>query len=167
MSKKDESNPTVHPRVMTVNQVVAWNIKRAREDARRTQDDMAEAIEQYTGTHWTKQTISTIERAATGGVSRDISVGEIVAFARLLQVPISYFFEPPHWQPIITTRKQALPIPPEHTNFSFGPWMESSRFLRLFGADAAVTAANLRAIASQLESTIRVKVEVRDAEERS
>jgi transcriptional regulator with XRE-family HTH domain len=80
---------------MGPNQVVAWNLARARELRGWTQDEAAEALAPYIGTRWSKASFSQAERSVTGKVVRRFDAAEIVAFARAFDLPITWFFLPP------------------------------------------------------------------------
>ena len=82
----------------TVFQVVAYNLRRAREERGMTQRAFGEAMEQATGTRWSVMMVSQAE----GGWSdkpekrvRHFDASDIVAFAVVLRVPVPWFFLPP------------------------------------------------------------------------
>ncbi len=50
----------------TPNQVVAYNLTRAREHRGWTQDEAAEALAPYLGTRWSKASFSQAERSVAG-----------------------------------------------------------------------------------------------------
>lgn len=80
---------------LSPNQVVAFNLTRAREDKGWTQDQAAEALAPYLGTRWSKASVSQAERSIAGKFIRKFDADEIVAFARAFELPISWFFMPP------------------------------------------------------------------------
>jgi len=80
---------------LTPNQVVAFNLARAREWRGWTQGQAAAALEPYLGVLWSKASVSQAERSVTGKVARNFSADEIVAFARAFGVPVAWFFMPP------------------------------------------------------------------------
>jgi transcriptional regulator with XRE-family HTH domain len=80
---------------LTPNQVVAYNLARARELKGWTQDQAAEALEPYLGVRWSKASVSQAERSVAGGFVRNFSADEIVAFARAFDQPVTWFFMPP------------------------------------------------------------------------
>jgi transcriptional regulator with XRE-family HTH domain len=80
---------------LSPNQVVAFNLARAREDKGWTQDEAAEALAPYLGTRWSKASVSQAERSIAGKFIRKFDADEIVAFARAFELPISWFFMPP------------------------------------------------------------------------
>ena len=80
---------------LSPNQVVAYNLARARELKGWTQDQTAEALEPYLGVLWSKASLSQAERSVAGRVVRNFSADEIVAFARAFELPVTWFFMPP------------------------------------------------------------------------
>ncbi len=80
---------------LSPNQVVAYNLARARELKGWTQDQTAEALEPHLGVLWSKASLSQAERSVAGRVVRNFSADEIVAFARAFQLPVTWFFMPP------------------------------------------------------------------------
>jgi hypothetical protein len=84
------------PITLTVNQVVSFNLRRAREEERKwTQTDAGVALHKYLGEYWSRQRWSAAERVYTGETSRDFTVNELIAFCRTFELPLSYFFAPP------------------------------------------------------------------------
>lgn len=80
---------------LTPNQVVAFNLARAREWRRWTQGQAAEALEPFLGVRWSTASVSQAERSVAGKVVRNFSADEIVAFARAFRLPVAWFFMPP------------------------------------------------------------------------
>ena len=80
---------------LTPNQVVAYNLARARELKGWTQDQAAVALEPYLGVRWSKASVSQAERSVAGGFVRNFTADEIVAFARAFEMPVTWFFMPP------------------------------------------------------------------------
>jgi hypothetical protein len=90
------ARPTRPP--MTANQLVAYNLRRARQEYEGglTQKQAAELLEPYLGKRWSVASFSAAEASAKNGSrGREFSADEILAFARAFNVPISYFFLPP------------------------------------------------------------------------
>lgn len=80
---------------LTPNQIVAYNLARAREWKGWTQEQAAEALEPYLGKRWSTASFSQAERSIAGKVNRNFDADELVAFARAFDVPIGWFFMPP------------------------------------------------------------------------
>jgi transcriptional regulator with XRE-family HTH domain len=80
---------------LSPNQVVAYNLTRAREWKGWTQDQAAEALAPYLGTRWSKASVSQAERSIAGRFIRNFDADEIVAFARAFELPVTWFFLPP------------------------------------------------------------------------
>jgi hypothetical protein len=79
---------------LTPNQVVAHNLRRARELRRWTQEQAAEALEHFIGSRWSKWSYSVAERAAPERI-RQFTADDVVAFALAFELPIAWFFLPP------------------------------------------------------------------------
>ncbi|MFD9221472.1 helix-turn-helix domain-containing protein [Streptomyces sp. NPDC060064] len=81
--------------VLSINQIVSYNLMRARRTHGWTQQDVAELLERYTGRAWSNASVSAAERAFQGGRPRRFDASEIVAMCKIFDEPISYFFMPP------------------------------------------------------------------------
>ena len=79
----------------TPNQIVAYNVSRARMMRGWTQDQTAEALEPFLGHRLSNASFSALERSVDGGRIREFSADEIFAFARGFKLPIGWFFTPP------------------------------------------------------------------------
>jgi len=79
----------------TVNQLVAYNMTRARRLRDWTQQEVAERLAKYTGRPWSKASISAAERSWQGGRPRKFDANELVALAVIFEMPVSYFLLPP------------------------------------------------------------------------
>lgn len=82
-------------KVWSVHQVVAYNFRRAREEAGWTQAQTSEMLEPYLGMKLKQAGISAIEKTFDSHRRRNIDVAEVVAFARCFNRPIGWFFIPP------------------------------------------------------------------------
>jgi transcriptional regulator with XRE-family HTH domain len=80
---------------MTANQVIAYNLKRAREALNMTQQQAALDLERYLGRRWSPASFSVAERSADNGRVREFDANEIVAFSQVFNRPIGWFFTPP------------------------------------------------------------------------
>ena len=83
------------PVTLAPNQVIAYNLARAREWKGWTQEQAADALAPYLGVRWSKATFSAAERSVDGKVVRQFTGDDLVAFARCFDVPIAWFFMPP------------------------------------------------------------------------
>ena len=77
------------------NQVVAYNLARARRLRRWSQEQAAAALEPHLGKRWSKASLSQAERSVTGKVPRSFDADELVAFARAFNLPATWFLVPP------------------------------------------------------------------------
>jgi transcriptional regulator with XRE-family HTH domain len=82
-------------RGLSANQVVAYNLARARELRGLTQDEAAELLAPFLGVRWSKASFSQAERSFGGKVVRKFDADEIVAFARAFDLPVTWFYLPP------------------------------------------------------------------------
>jgi transcriptional regulator with XRE-family HTH domain len=80
---------------LTPNQVVAYNLPRARRLRGWTQDEAAEALAPYVGTRWSVVTFSAIERSVAGHRIRQFSADDLLAISRGFDLPIGFFLIPP------------------------------------------------------------------------
>ncbi len=81
---------------VSVLQVVAYNLRRARELREMSQKDLGDRLERLTGTPWSPATISMAEAGWRKSERvRRFDANEIVAFAYVLRVPVPWFFLPP------------------------------------------------------------------------
>jgi transcriptional regulator with XRE-family HTH domain len=82
---------------MNPDQIIAHNLRRAREDRGLTQDEAAELLEPWLGQRWSIAAYSAAERTADPKVARRkvFDVSELLAFAGAFNLPIVYFLIPP------------------------------------------------------------------------
>lgn len=78
----------------TANQLVAYNMTRARRARGWTQQEVAERLEKYTGRSWSKASISAAERSWQGGRARKFDADEMLALAIIFDTPMAYFLMP-------------------------------------------------------------------------
>ena len=78
-----------------LNQVVAYNVRAARELRGFTQDDFADRLEPYLGQRLTQASVSAIERAFDGERRREFDAQELLTFALVFDLPIIWFLLPP------------------------------------------------------------------------
>lgn len=89
--------PAEAPRgsVLTINQIVSYNLMRARRSHIWTQHEVAQLLERYTGRTWSNASVSAAERAWQGGRPRKFDANELVAFSKIFDLPVTYFLLPP------------------------------------------------------------------------
>ena len=80
---------------LNINQIVASNLRAARQLRGWTQSALAREIARVSGTRCTHTMVSELERARDGKRHREFDAHEISVFAAALRVPIGYFFLPP------------------------------------------------------------------------
>jgi hypothetical protein len=80
---------------MTVNQVVAYNLMRARRKRGWAQEETAAKLTAATGRKWTSATLSAAERTWETGRIRQFDANELVAFARVFNESVASFLIPP------------------------------------------------------------------------
>jgi hypothetical protein len=78
-----------------INQVVAYNVRAARELRGWTQDDLADRLAPYTGMRPTQANVSAIERAWDGDRRREFDAHELLVFSLVFDLPIIWFLLPP------------------------------------------------------------------------
>jgi transcriptional regulator with XRE-family HTH domain len=83
------------PPEVDLNQVVAYNVRAARELRGWTQDEFAERLEPYVGQRLTQASVSAIERAWYGERRREFDAHELLTFAMVFDLPILWFLLPP------------------------------------------------------------------------
>jgi len=83
------------PNLWTANQIVAFNVAKARLLRGWTQEEAAQAIGRCLGTAMSAASFSAIERSVDVGRVREFDADEILAFARAFRVPLAWFFTPP------------------------------------------------------------------------
>jgi hypothetical protein len=85
---------------LTPNQVVAYNLLKARELRGWTQTQAAVRLAPHIGVEWSKASYSSAERSFERSERiRDFGADEIVAFAEAFALPIAWFFLPPEGEP--------------------------------------------------------------------
>jgi transcriptional regulator with XRE-family HTH domain len=82
------------PPVPSANQVVAYNLRKARELRGWTQEEAAAELENHLGWRWSKAVWSSAERSVYGQRIRPFDADELVAFARTFDLPLLYFLLP-------------------------------------------------------------------------
>jgi transcriptional regulator with XRE-family HTH domain len=80
---------------VNLNEVIAYNFRRARELRGLTQDEAALRLEPFLGQRLPQASISALERSWGGDKRREFDAQEILAFACGFDVPLVWFFLPP------------------------------------------------------------------------
>lgn len=81
---------------MSMNQLVAYNLERARRERGMSQEELGAQLFIRTRTKWSKATVSAAVRSAHSTERiRKFDANEIAAFALIFELPIAYFFTPP------------------------------------------------------------------------
>ena len=78
-----------------LNQVVAYNVREARELRGWTQQDLSLRLEPYLGQRLTQAGVSAMERAWDGERKREFDAHELLVFALVFDLPIIWFLLPP------------------------------------------------------------------------
>jgi transcriptional regulator with XRE-family HTH domain len=78
-----------------LNQVVAYNVRAARERRGWTQEEFAVRLEPYIAQRLTQASVSGIERAWDGDRRREFDAQELLYFALVFDLPIVWFLIPP------------------------------------------------------------------------
>ena len=78
-----------------LNQVVAYNVRAARELRGWTQDDVAERLEPYLGQRLAQASVSAIERAWDSERRREFDAQELLVFSLVFDLPMVWFLLPP------------------------------------------------------------------------
>jgi transcriptional regulator with XRE-family HTH domain len=92
MSVPENGQPEV---ILTASQLVAYNLRRARELRGWTQTEAAERLGPLLGRKWSKALFSISERSFQGRRIRKFSVEELIAFSKVFGYPVSYFLRVP------------------------------------------------------------------------
>ncbi|MCU1450390.1 MAG: family transcriptional regulator [Acidimicrobiales bacterium] len=78
-----------------LNQVVAYNVRAARELRGWTQEELADHLEPYLGQRMSQAGVSSIERAWDGDRRREFDAHELLIFAMVFDLPMLWFLLPP------------------------------------------------------------------------
>jgi transcriptional regulator with XRE-family HTH domain len=92
MAKKPDQTP---PDDIDLNQVVAYNVREARQLRGWTQEELADRLEPLLGQRLTQAGVSSIERAWDGDRRREFDAHELLIFAVVFDLPILWFLLPP------------------------------------------------------------------------
>jgi len=95
MARRSKQPPPPPRDEVDLNQVVAYNVRAARELRGWTQDELAIRLEPYLGQRMTQAGVSSIERAWDGDRRREFDAHELLVFAMVFELPITWFLLPP------------------------------------------------------------------------
>lgn len=87
--------PRSKPRQITANQLIAYNLMRARKLRGLSQEQAAERLEPFLGTRWSKATVSAAERSYETDRVRQFTADDLLAFSRAFDLQMAWFFFPP------------------------------------------------------------------------
>lgn len=93
MATRRKAEPVDPP--VNLNEVIAYNFRRARELRGLTQEEAADALAPLLGLRLPQASISAIERSWGGDKRREFDAQEILAFACAFDLPLLWFFLPP------------------------------------------------------------------------
>ena len=83
------------PDDVDLNQVVAYNVRRARELRGWTQEELSARLERYLGQRLTQAGVSAVERAWDGERRREFDAHELLIFAMVFDLSMIWFLLPP------------------------------------------------------------------------
>lgn len=95
----EQENPPI-----TLDQVVAYNLRRARQHRGWTQAQAARQLEPFLGERWSSAVFSAAERSYEGNRIREFTASHVLAFALGFDLPIAWFYEPPAPDTRVTSR---------------------------------------------------------------
>jgi hypothetical protein len=93
--RRPEPPPPPPDADVDLNQVVAYNVRAARELRGWTQEEVSERLEPYLGQRLTQAGISAIERAWDGDRRREFDAHELLIFSLVFDLPMVWFLLPP------------------------------------------------------------------------
>jgi transcriptional regulator with XRE-family HTH domain len=95
VTRRTASKPAIPEPTVNLNEVVAYNFRRARELRGLTQPEAAAALEPFLGQLLPQASISAIETSWAAGKRREFDAQELLAFACAFDLPLLWFFLPP------------------------------------------------------------------------
>lgn len=93
--RRTEPPPPAPSREVDLNQVVAYNVRAARELRSWTQEELSERLEPYLGQRLSQAGVSAIERAWDGDRRREFDAHELLIFSMVFSLPMLWFLLPP------------------------------------------------------------------------
>ena len=100
---------------LSLNQIVAWNLRRARELRNLTAEQAAERLEPFLGTRWSKASFSNAESMDRLGRHRRFTLDDVFAFCRAFELDLAFFLTPPRSVPAL------LQVPDTWPEIRYGP----------------------------------------------
>jgi hypothetical protein len=101
------------PVTLSPCQIVAWNVENLRRANHWSQEEAARRLRPYLGYTMSRAAWSQMERSLKGNKIRRFDADELVAFARVFDKPVAYFFcvPAPHYQgrPVVVNGKPGQP----------------------------------------------------------
>lgn len=94
-TRKHDTAPSGSEGTANLNEIVAYNFRRARELRGLTQEEAAVRLEPFLGQRLRQAGVSAIESAFAGDRRREFDAQEILAFACGFDVPLIWFYLPP------------------------------------------------------------------------
>ena len=77
------------------NQLVAYNLIKARQLRGWTQEEAARQLSKYQGAEWSKVTWSAAERSVDGKRVRQFTADDLLAFSQAFDLPLTWWLLPP------------------------------------------------------------------------
>lgn len=136
-------------KVLSANQLIAFNMWRSRKSSGWSQQEVAELLEKYTGRPWSNASVSAAERSWQGGRPRKFDANEVLALSKIFDEPIAYFFLPPEDSRWNTKYVGMREFPDEHPNMD--PEAEDSDLMGLIETADYVGSLGLYKITPGLE----------------
>ncbi len=84
------------PGPLSAGNIVALNLKRARELRGLSQAEAGELLGDYLRNPWSTATVSAAERSWERGPERSFTANELDGFSRAFRLPVLWFLLPPH-----------------------------------------------------------------------
>lgn len=110
-------------RMVSLNQIVAYNMAYYRKAAGMTQEELGEELQGWTSKPWSKAAVSAAERSWDGKRTRQFDADLLFGLALALGVPVSAFFLPPDTDGV-KERVEAWPPHPHPGTLAWRTTME-------------------------------------------
>lgn len=135
---------------LTPNQIVAINLRRARDLRRMTQAQAVEQLAKHLGEEWSVAVLSAAERSAHTGRVRQFTADHLFAFSETFDLPVTWFLRlhggdyvtgPPEAEPVSADRL-TLRVEPTRANWPLGTILRTARERKDWSMSQAARAAN-------------------------